>query len=134
MHFVHRAMRIEVFVPTLLGILIVLIGGAFVADGLIPDGTFVAAERRRRPRPERDHRGEVLLGLGIMAAGTAVIGRDTWRYSTLAVLVGAVLIAAGLVLNLKYVRGIVLGPVLGHRLRRRASDRERSPGGPTESP
>ncbi len=126
MHGRAAAMRIELL-PLLLGIVVVLIGGAFAADAIIPDGTLVPTERRRRARPERSRWGEALVGAGIIAAGGALIGRDTWRYSTLAVLAAAVLMAAGLVANRKYIRGVLLGPALGPRMRRRSSDRGDAP-------
>jgi hypothetical protein len=44
------------------------------------------------------------VGLGIMAMAAALIGRDTWRFGTVAVLAGAVLLAVGGWLNREYLR------------------------------
>jgi hypothetical protein len=59
-------------------------------------------ERRRRNRAERHRGGEALVGLGILAIAAALIGRDTWRYGTVAILLGVVLLAAGGWLNRAY--------------------------------
>ena len=48
------------------------------------------------------------MGLGIIGMAAALIGGDTWRFGTVAVLVGTVLLAAGGWLNRTYLREIFL--------------------------
>ena len=45
------------------------------------------------------------MGLGVIAMAAAFIGRDTWRYSILTVIVGAVLLLWGIKRNGSYLRG-----------------------------
>jgi hypothetical protein len=81
--------------PLVFGGIAVLLGAALVADGWIPDSAPRMAERRRRARVERDRTGEIGIGIGIVAVGAALIGRDAWRYGTVAVLVGVALVLSG---------------------------------------
>ena len=46
--------------------------------------------------------GEAAIGLGILCVAAALIGRDTWTYGTVAVIVGTVLFAVGAWLNRVY--------------------------------
>ena len=96
-------MRLE-HLPIILGVLVALLGAGLVYDALTPDGTAVGVERRRRPRAPRHPRGELLVGLGVLAIAAALIGRDEWRYGTLAVLAGVLLLSAGALLNRHYLR------------------------------
>lgn len=98
-------MRLELL-PLILGVVIGLIGFGLVLDAWVADDIVVPSERRRRPRRERDRWGEALVGLGIMAMGAAFIGRDTWRYSTVTVIAGAVLLLWGTKRNGGYLRGV----------------------------
>jgi hypothetical protein len=91
--------------PLLLGGLLGLVGLALLVDAWSPDFT-VAQERRRRPRRERDRFGEALVGLGVIAMAAAFIGRDTWRYSTVIVIAGSVLLLWGAWRNNTYIRDI----------------------------
>ncbi|MGH7718710.1 MAG: hypothetical protein ACREON_07700 [Gemmatimonadaceae bacterium] len=118
-------MRLEL-IPLLVGLLVAVIGVALIADAVIADGTFVAAERRSRPRPKRNRPGEVLLGVSVVLVAAVFIGRDTWRYTTVAIIGALLFFAAGLVLNWKYLRGLAFGPAFGRVFRRRASDRSRN--------
>ena len=93
--------RIE-HIPIVLGILVAIIGAGLVADAWLPDGVVVPIERRRRARAERNLRGELLLGIGVIALGAALIGRDTWRYGTIAMFLGAALIVIGAVMNRRF--------------------------------
>ena len=110
--------RIET-IPLIFGIVVALIGLAIVADAWTSDGFGPGKERRRRPRVERHRGGEAMIGLGVVALGAAFIGRDSWRYSVLVVIVGAVLLVAGALYNGAYVREMFVnrGP-----LRRRGAD------------
>lgn len=99
-------MRLE-HLPILLGILMGAIGLGLIADAWLPDRIIVPSERRRRQRAERDPRGEALVGVGILCLAAALIGRDTWRYGTLSVLIGTVLLIAGGILNREYLREVL---------------------------
>jgi hypothetical protein len=101
------SMRLETL-PLLLGGAIGLIGLTLVWDAWAAD-TFVAPERRQRPRRERDRGGEFLVGLGTIAMGAAFIGRDTWRWDTVAVIAGALLLLIGAVRNRAYIREVFSG-------------------------
>lgn len=118
-------MRLE-HLPILLGLLTGVLGLALVLDALIPDGTFASRERRKRERPERNKRGELALGAGVLLMSAALLGRDTWRYTNLAILLALVLFLIGVGLNYKYVRGLMFGPVVGRRYKRREADKPRS--------
>lgn len=96
-------MRLEM-VPLILGGLLGLIGLALILDAWVADNIVVSEERRRRPRRERHRFGEALVGLGVLAMGAAFVGRDTWRYGTVTVIAGAVLLLWGTKLNAPYIR------------------------------
>lgn len=100
-------MRIEL-IPLLLGVLLGLAGLGLLVDAWLPDGTLTAPERRRRQRTERHHIGEGLLGAGIICLGAALAGRDSWRYATLAMLAGSVLVLLGAILNWRFLRELLL--------------------------
>ena len=105
-------MRIET-IPLILGILIGLLGIGIIFDAWTPDALSVTTERRRRPRIERHRNGEALIGFGVLALAAAFIGRDGWRYSVLVVIIGAVFLLVGAVLNGRYVRELFVnrGPL-----------------------
>lgn len=96
-------MRLETF-PLVLGVLIGLVGLGLLFDAWLDDEVLVRSERRKRPRRNRDRVGEALVGLGVIAMAAAFIGRDTWRYSTVAVIAGAVLLLWGTKRNGGYLR------------------------------
>ncbi|MDF1505203.1 hypothetical protein PYV61_19800, partial [Roseisolibacter sp. H3M3-2] len=103
-------------VPLVLAGLVGLIGIGLVADGWLPDSAPRIDERRRRARAERDRVGEILIGLGMLALAAALAGRDAWRWGTVAMLGGVLLLAAGAVRNGRY---------LVERVRNRGSARRR---------
>lgn len=96
-------MRIETL-PLILGVLLALAGLLLAADAWIPDGTIIPPERRRRERAERNTTGEGLIAIGMLAEAAAIIGRDTWKYSTVAVIVGVIALGIGSFLNLNFLR------------------------------
>ena len=96
-------MRIEI-IPLIIGVLMGLIGLALIIDAWTADEMMLVPERRRRQRAERHRAGEAMLGFGVLAMAAAFIGRDTWRYSILAVIIGTVLLLVGTVLNRRYLR------------------------------
>lgn len=83
-----------------------LIGLALVFDAWAPDRDLVRTERRRRVRRERNRFGEALVGFGVIAMAAAFIGRDTWRYSVVSVIAGAVLLLWGTFRNSAYIRDV----------------------------
>ena len=97
-------MRLETF-PLVLGALLALVGVALLFDAWVPDNVIVPEERRSRPRRDRDKPGEALVGLGCLAMSATFIGRDTWRYSIIAVIAGALLLIWGTRRSREYLRG-----------------------------
>src|SRR5436190_13014296 len=97
-------MRLETL-PLILGGLFGLIGLGLVLDAWVAENV-VVSERRRRPRRERDRFGEALVGLGVIAMSAAFIGRDTWRYSTVSVIAGTVLLLWGAKRSAYYIRSV----------------------------
>ena len=108
-------MRVEV-IPLIVGIFVALVGLGLMFDAWTPDEIIVKRERRRRPRIERSRGGEAAIGLGVLCMGGAFIGRDTWRYSVVAVIAGTLLLLIGVIVNRRY-----LGQMITNRgaLRRR---------------
>jgi hypothetical protein len=111
-------MRLEI-IPLIVGVLVALVGLGLMFDAWTPDEIIVKRERRRRPRIERSRGGEASIGLGILCMGAAFMGRDTWRYSVVAVIAGAVLLLFGVIRNRRY-----LGQAISNRgaLRRRPTE------------
>ncbi|MHB0948819.1 MAG: hypothetical protein ACYC4J_07135 [Gemmatimonadaceae bacterium] len=112
-------MRIETF-PLILAIVVALVGVGLILDARLPDRVIAPnetrRERRRAQRIERHRGGETLVGIGILALAAALAGRDSWRYSIVAAMVGALFLFWGAVLNRRY-----LATLLSNRgkLRRR---------------
>jgi len=111
-------MRIEL-VPLIIGVLVGLVGLGLVFDAWTPDEIIVRKERRRRPRIERSRGGESAIGFGVLCMGAAFLGRDTWRYSVVAVIAGTLLLLVGVIKNRRY-----LGQAITNRgaLRRRPTE------------
>lgn len=109
------AMRLEL-VPLIAGGLLALVGLGLVFDAWTPDDVIVRRERRRSPRTERSRGGEASIGFGVICMGAAFIGRDTWRYSVVAVIAGTALLLIGALASRRY-----LGASISRRgvLRRR---------------
>ncbi|MGZ8470348.1 MAG: hypothetical protein ACXW61_12180 [Gemmatirosa sp.] len=106
-------------VPLVLGALVALVGLGLVADGWLPDSAPRLTERRRRARAERDGGGEALIGLGLIALAAALAGRDVWRWSTVAVLLGVALLVAGALRSRHYLVERLLHRGTARRGRRR---------------
>jgi len=98
-----RLVRVETF-PLILGAIVALFGLAVLADAWLPEKFVARSERRRRSRTERSLGGEACVGLAILCMASALIGRDTWRYSTLTVMAGTLLFIAGAAMNRRYLR------------------------------
>lgn len=89
-------------IPLILAAIVALVGVGLVADAVLADGNFVPVERRRRARAERHRAGEFVVGVGVLCLAAALWGRDVWRYGNVAVLIGAVLVLVGAVMNGRY--------------------------------
>jgi len=100
-------MRLEQL-PLFIGVIVAILGLGLVLDAQLPEGFSQSRERRRRARTERNRPGETLMGLGVIAMAAALIGRDAWRFGTLAVLAGVVLLGTGAWLNRAYLREFFL--------------------------
>ena len=87
-------MRLEQ-IPLFIGVMVAILGLGLLLDAQLPEGVVQTRERRRRVRARMHRGGETLVGLGILAVAAALIGRDTWRFGTVAVLVAVVLLTAG---------------------------------------
>ena len=96
-------MRAET-IPLIIGSLVALIGLGVIADAWLPERMLYRSERRRRARAERHLGGETAIGLGVLCMAAAFLGRDTWRYSTVAVMVGSFMILNGAWFNRTYLR------------------------------
>ena len=94
-------------IPVVVGALVGLLGLGLVFDAWTPDDFIVKRERRRAPRIERSRKGEAMVGLGVICMAAAFIGRDTWVYSVVTVIAGAVLLLFGTIANRKYLREAV---------------------------
>jgi hypothetical protein len=100
-------MRLE-YIPVLLGVLVLIVAAGIVYDAASPYDRRPFRERRRRQRAEINGAGEWLVGLGVACLGISLIGNEVWRWTTLAVLTGVVLIIAGAVMNRTYLRETLL--------------------------
>jgi hypothetical protein len=127
-------MRLEQ-IPLFIGVVVAILGLGLVLDAQLPDGFSPSRERRRRERTERHRGGETLVGLGIIAMAAALIGRDTWRFGTVSVLVGVGMLAVGAWLNREYLKEVVLFRGAARRGEKRHTPRAdepaaRTPAGP----
>jgi hypothetical protein len=95
-------MRIELL-PIVVGVVVGLMGIGLLFDAWTADEFIVRRDRRRSPRTERDRNGEGAIGIGVLCMAAAFIGRDTWRYSVIAVIAGTVLLLYGALRNRHYI-------------------------------
>jgi hypothetical protein len=102
-------MRLE-HLPIILGLLFVAAGIALIADALLREEPLMMRDRRKRERAPRHRGGQAAIGLGAIFVAAALIGRDDWRYGTVAVLLGVVAFGTGVSLNWRYVVDFMLGP------------------------
>src|SRR3954471_6025246 len=109
-------------IPVIFGALLGLLGLGLLFDAWTPDEIIVKRERRRHARIERSRGGETWIALGVLGMAAAFIGRDTWRYSVIAVIAGAAFMLLGVVMNWRY-----LGSRVSNRgaLRRRETPPEK---------
>ena len=95
-------------IPILLGIIVLLIALAIAYDSMSPPERRPFRERRRRQRAEIHRGGELLVAMGTVSMAAALIGRDTWRWGTIAVFFGVVLLLIGASLNRPFLREVLL--------------------------
>ena len=100
-------MRLEQL-PILLGVLVALIGLTILLDAWQAGGVAPLRERRRRTRTVPDKAGQTLVAIGTFCMGAALIGRDTWRWSTISVLAGSALLIIGAIMNRQYLKEVLL--------------------------
>jgi xanthine/uracil permease len=93
-------------IPVVAGVLVGAIGLGLLVDAWAADD-IALKERRRSPRIERSRTGEAMIGLGVLCMAAAFIGRDTWPYSVVSVIVGVVLMVPGTIANRKFLRDAV---------------------------
>ena len=115
-------MRLEQ-IPLFIGVVVAILGLGLVLDAQLPEGFSPSRERRRRERTERHRGGETLVGLGIIAMAAALIGRDTWKFGTVSVMIGVVTLAVGAWLNREYLRETVLFRGAARRGEKRSAPR-----------
>jgi hypothetical protein len=99
-------MRIELL-PVLFGLVVALIGGAVIYDASGDPESGPLRDRRRRIRASIDRFGEQMVGLGTFLLGVALIGRDSWRFGTLIILSGTLLVVLGGFRNRRYIKEIL---------------------------
>ena len=95
-------------IPVIVGIVVALIGLALLADAWLPEEMAFRSERRRHERTERSLGGEACIGIAALCMAAALIGRDTWRWGTVMVILGGVMLFAGAVLNRAHLKEMLL--------------------------
>ena len=100
-------MKLEQF-PIVFGIIVLLIALAIGYDAMSPAERRPFRERRRRQRADIHRGGELLVAMGTVSMAAALIGRDTWRWGTIAVFFGVVLLIIGASLNRPFLREVLL--------------------------
>jgi MFS family permease len=100
-------MRLE-YVPVVLGVLVLFVAAGLIYDAVSPDERRPFRERRRRQRATLNTTGEWMVALGMVCLGAALIGNEVWRWTTISVISGIVLIVFGAVLNRTYLKEMLL--------------------------
>jgi hypothetical protein len=100
-------MRLEQL-PILLGVLVALIGLTILLDAWQAGGVAPLRERRRRTRAVPHKAGQSLVAIGTLCMAAALMGRDTWRWSTISVLAGSALLIIGAIMNRQYLKEVLL--------------------------
>jgi hypothetical protein len=100
-------MRMEQ-IPIILGVLVALMGLTIALDAWQAGGVAPLRERRRRTRAVPQKAGQTFVALGTLCMAAALIGRDTWRWGTIAVLAGSALLILGAIMNRVYLKEVLL--------------------------
>ncbi len=95
-------------IPILLGIIVLLVALAIGYDSMSPEERRPFKERRRRKRADLNRGGELLVAMGTASMAAALIGRDSWRWGTIAVFTGVALLVAGAALNRPFLKELLL--------------------------
>ena len=93
--------------PILLGIIVLLIALAIGYDSMSPEERRPFKERRRRKRADLNRGGELLVAMGTASMAAALIGRDSWRWGTIAVFIGVALLVSGAALNRPFLKELL---------------------------
>ena len=94
--------------PILIGVLVALVGLTILLDAWQAGGVAPLRERRRRARAVPHKAGQSLVALGTLCMAAALLGRDTWRWGTISVLAGILLLLIGAFMNRAYLREVLL--------------------------
>jgi hypothetical protein len=94
--------------PILLGVLVALVGLTILLDAWQAGGAAPLRERRRRTRAVPHKAGQSLVALGTLCMAAALMGRDTWRWGTISVLAGILLLLIGAFMNRAYLMEVLL--------------------------
>jgi hypothetical protein len=94
--------------PILLGVLVALMALTILLDAWQAGGVAPLRERRRRTRAVPHKAGQSLVALGTLCMAAALMGRDTWRWGTISVLAGILLLLIGAFMNRAYLREVLL--------------------------
>ncbi len=100
-------MRLEQF-PIVLGVIFCLLAVGIIYDAVRPGESRPFRERRRRQRADLNRAGEWFVALGTASLGVALIGRDDWRWGTIAILAGVALLVIGGILNWGFLKETLL--------------------------
>jgi len=99
--------KLEQF-PIVIGVLVFLIALAIAYDSMSPEERRPFRERRRRQRADLNRAGELFVALGTACVAAALIGRDSWRWGTIAVFTAVALLVVGAALNRQFLRELLL--------------------------
>jgi hypothetical protein len=94
--------------PILLGVLVALMALTILLDAWQAGGVAPLRERRRRTRAVPHKAGQSLVALGTLCMAAALMGRDTWRWGTISVLAGILLLLIGAFMNRAYLMEVLL--------------------------
>lgn len=100
-------MRLE-YLPVIVGVLVLLIAAGIIYDAVTSRQVRPYRERRRRTRAVLDIPGEWMAGLGTACLGVALVAPEDWRWTTITVICGVILIVLGAILNRAYLREMLL--------------------------
>ena len=100
-------MKLEML-PVILGAIVCLLGIGICFVAFQPEAWRAGRERRRRVRAEPHQTGQLLLGIGTICMGVALMGRDTWKFTNVVVFSGIALIIAGGIMNREFLKEIML--------------------------
>ncbi len=100
-------MKLEQF-PIVLGIIVFLIAVAIAYDSMSPEAGRPFRERRRRQRAELNRTGELFVALSAVCFAAALIGREYWRWGTIAMFAAVALLMVGGAFNRDFLRELLL--------------------------